>query len=509
MSNQPFNLYRVTFADQSSKDYTAPDIGAIYTALNALSNPITSVNLVRANVTPQTGMGGQAAPPPNIYPVSPQHRDRPDCACVDPDESWRYQVHPRNIDKFGHHPVSSIYTNRLMLGDISQLYQKIIPFGVKTPESYRQDFTELKRDRTLYQFAVPALINGETIVVTNIQPSSVYFDNTGGFAVVTFTTWRNVRREPHLWLTTLKIYLERIEGSSIDLTQQQSDLMNANYVNTVPLKGASTFAVHPELYPASGNAFVFPRDWNMSTFLAYYPGKPREAYQKDFEAFKEGLKSYKLALPIGHHGGPLIVDISAYTVGLDGRRREAVWATFYTSNRDGFWRHDIKICSLKGREPNASPLQIHSILVTPLGGKYKVPVVDPDDDDDTPGTGGDDTGTDICPDCGEDPCACGSTGTGDVGSVLSVSVTPATLTTIAGDGLDIALAATIEIEGDATTDVTWSIADFGTVDPNAVSLDDDGFLSITPDATAGVLVVRATSVFDTFQYADCIVTVED
>jgi hypothetical protein len=344
------NLYRVCFADQSSRQFTSPDIGAVYEVLNTKSNPITGVQLVKADV----GVEEVVVPVSEVRPFGPPVHPCPVPPPCPPD----HLIHE-------HHP--TVHTNRLVLLDIKELYQPMILFGIKSAEAYRTDFIELKRGKSLYQFAVPAFIGGEMTVVQAITPSSVHFDASGGCAVVSFTSYFKPvgALDKHLWLTTLKIYIDRIDGGSEDLTLAQAAAVDSAYINVLPMKENDTSVGAPVFYPTNGDAEVFP-DWKMSNFISYFPQKTIADYQRDFDVFLEGKKIYKLAIPIGGHGVPIHCILLVTDVALDTvTGHTSAYGSFMTMNTAGMWLHTIKIRNLKDYPTDTGPLTLHSKRIYP------------------------------------------------------------------------------------------------------------------------------------------------
>ncbi len=213
MANSSKSLYRVVFADQSSRDYIATDVESVTEALQSRSNPITAVQLVRANVQSDSGnSSGDVIPVMPVQPACPPWGPYPP-GPFPPGPGPGPHPHPIPPDR----PV--IYTNRLMLSDISQLYQPLITFGAKTPEAYRADFVELRRAKSVYQFSVPAYISGGVTVITGLVPDHIHFDEALACSIVQFTSFHKEQDDvQHQWLTTLKIFIDHIEGGSIDVT---------------------------------------------------------------------------------------------------------------------------------------------------------------------------------------------------------------------------------------------------------------------------------------------------
>jgi hypothetical protein len=86
-------------------------------------------------------------------------------------------------------------------------------------------------------------------------------------------------------------------------------------------------------------------------------------------------------------------------------------------------------------------------------------------------------------------------------AVNSVSVTPAAVTALQGD--TVRLTATVDAEGGASTEVTWSVAG----GEEATSISADGLLTISPNEPAASLTVTAASAYDNTKSATATVTV--
>ena len=345
------NLYRIIFADLSSRDFTAADVGAVYDALGSPVNPIVGIQLLRSNVS--SGAVSDQTPQVPVTPVTPP-----------PVYPYPYPPCPPEPPRPAEKPV---YVNRLMLGDVSQLYQPDIPFGVKTPEAYRADFVELKRARNVYQFAVPAFLGGEQTVISSILPSNVYFDATGGYAVVTFSSfWKGAEDTgKHLWVTTLRIYIDHIEGSSEDVTLQQANvtldkvaLIPTSYNIRVPLQEADFVTA---FYPASGQDWIF-KGRDRAWLLTYFPDKSLASYQEDYEAVAVLKKEIKFEIP-GAHGNPVRVTSLASDYGVDESGKRCAWCSFVTVAGAGIWMHTAKFWDQGDIANTVIPFNLESIKV--------------------------------------------------------------------------------------------------------------------------------------------------
>lgn len=83
-------------------------------------------------------------------------------------------------------------------------------------------------------------------------------------------------------------------------------------------------------------------------------------------------------------------------------------------------------------------------------------------------------------------------GSGQENSITSITVSPSTATVAAGGSLY--LSASIIVQGEATTDVEWSVDD--TAETDGVTISDAGLLEIPAAATVESITVTATSTYD-------------
>ena len=86
-------------------------------------------------------------------------------------------------------------------------------------------------------------------------------------------------------------------------------------------------------------------------------------------------------------------------------------------------------------------------------------------------------------------------------SITSVTVSPDAVTLSAGGAVQ--LTATVVTAGFAPKDVKWSVQ--GEV--TDVTVDESGGVRVASDATSETATIRATSVYDSTKYDDCVITI--
>lgn len=354
------NLYRVTFADLSSRDFTASDIGAVYSALGTDTVPITGVQLIRTGIDevpdagsqkPQAQNPGPAQPMlfpmyyPPVMPPMPVH----DCSCG----------RPKDRD--------SVYVNRLPVKAKDDLYRGVIEFRDKEAGAYRADFDALRKGRGAYLFSVPASYSGEDTVETLLGVQSVVFSADMTEACVTIlSAWRPAKGAArHQWLTTLRLTVDGVSGSSTDLTAEGLLDVPARYSVRLPLLASDMQA----FYPVSGSGSVFPSQWGAKELLSHAPDKRMEDYARDFEAVSRGGCQIAVEIPfadnvLAHDGVSQTVAVDQ-TVRLADGRIELRFKTSFSGSTGvtEMWQHYVVMAAPSKMDPSDPLLVAHSARI--------------------------------------------------------------------------------------------------------------------------------------------------